>query len=210
MKRILLCDDHQIVLEGLQASLEGLDEAEVVGAYLTSKELLERLQGEVVDLVILDINLADIDGVALARHVKRHWPKVAVMALTFRNDIPTVRGFLATGAEGYVLKTDPTWQILDAVGRVLRGQRTLSADLTGFLMEELQLAGHSGDLLSRGEREVLRLLCEGKINKQIATTLGVSVTTVERRRASLMHKSGCRTAAELSLWAARADDPSRN
>jgi DNA-binding NarL/FixJ family response regulator len=208
MRRIVLCDDHQIVLDGLRASLSGLSDAVVVGAFLTSKDLLEHLQDVVVDLAIIDINLADIDGVALAGLLKKNWPKMAVMALSFRSDIPTVRGFLATGAEGYVLKADPTWQILDSVERVLRGQKSLSADLAGFLVDELQSLGRGAGVLDRGEREVLRLICEGKINKQIAAALGLSVTTVERRRASLMRKSGSRSAAELSLWAARSGEPS--
>ena len=193
MYRVLLCDDHQIVLDGLRASLVDVSGIEVVGALTQAEQVLPWLATQMVDLVVLDINLGTTDGVALASQIRKTWPQVKVVALTYRKDVTTVQAFLATGAEGYLLKNDPTARIVDAFQKVLHGQRVLSTELVQVIFDAPRL--RTGELL------VLRLVCQGRTNKQISAELVVSMTTVERRRASLMLKAGVRSPAELSAWA---------
>lgn len=199
MRSVVLCDDHEVVLRGLEMAVGQMRGLQVVGLCRTADQCFEVLGRTAADLVVVDLNFGRDDGVSLARHIKRRWPATKVVALTCRDDLPTVRAFLATGAEGYVLKDDRVDDFSQAVDRVLHGRSYLSPSLAAQLAQ-----ADPGDPDQRPtdeEREVLRLICRGFLNKQIAAELQISVSTVERRRASLMHKSGTRTSGELTVWA---------
>jgi len=207
MTRVFLCDDHGIVREGTKAVLSSIPGLEIVGEAASAEALIDRLPQERFDLAIVDVTMDGMDGVTLAGRIKAAQPQTRVIALTFHRDPATVRAFLATGAEGYILKDDPPARIREAVEQVMAGRRSISAEVADVLVRSWQdrepdSAERSEPLTSR-EREVLRLLFRGLINKEMASQLGISVKTIEKVRSALMRKSRARTPTELSAWALR-------
>lgn len=200
MIRVALADDHPVFREGLQLLLESTGDIEVVGVAADGAELLRLLEGPVVevDVVVLDLDMPVLDGVSTARRLSATHPDLGILALTMHDEPSVVARALDAGARGYVLKGAGHGAIARAVRAVAEGDTVLSGSV-GEAVRRRSLAPESAVLpgLSTRESEVLELVARGQDNHEIARALYLSIKTVQNHVSSLLAKTGARTRAEL-------------
>jgi len=206
--KILIADDHQIVRQGLRSLIEKASGMTVVAEAENGREAVQLAQQKRPDVVIMDISMADLNGMEATRQVIAALPKVKVIALSMHSDNRFVRGMLDAGASGFLLK-DCAFEELDGAIRAVTANKTyLSPGITGIVIEGYlgfspadELSASS--LLTAREREVLQLLAEGGSTREIASRLCVSIKTVETHRQRIMEKLKIRSIAELTKYAIR-------
>jgi DNA-binding NarL/FixJ family response regulator len=206
--RVLLVDDHQMLCEGLRALLEPEPDIEVVGVASHGREALRMARQLGPDLVVMDIGMAEMNGVEATRELRGQDPQCRVVMLSTYSDSRYVFAALAAGARGYVLKIDAHEELLRAIRSVMRGGNYLSPGITELVVQAGLNAAEgvrslADQLLSAREREVLQLVAEGRTSSEIATRLHVSTRTVESHRHNLMEKLGLHSVAELTKFAVR-------
>lgn len=201
--RILIADDHAVVREGFKAVLERHGFA-VVGEAADGRETI-RLAGELQpDVAILDLAMPLLDGLGAAREIARISPRTKTILLTVHTEDQYVLEALQAGVRGYVLKSQVTANLVQAIQEVMRGARYLSPGISEAVVQAyMAKTDVPADPLTAREREVLQLIAEGKTTKEIAKLLGVSVKTVESHRARLMDKLDIRQTAGLVRYAIR-------
>jgi len=195
--RILLADDHAIVLEGEVGLLA--EWFEIVGAVSDGPSLLEAALLLKPDLIVLDVSMPLLSGIEAATRIKASTPDVKLLFFTMHPEVTYLQAAFEAGAAGYVLKSAGIKELLAAVRKVLEGQLYVSADLSSYwtqLRRPDQLA--KALRLSSREREVLHLIAEGRSSKEIAAILGISVKTVSFHRENIKQKLGVRTIAGLT------------
>jgi len=203
--RLLLADDHTILLEGLRALLA--PEFEVVATAADGRAVLEAAERHQPDLILLDISMPGLNGIEAARRLKQSKPGAKLIILTMHADLSFVSAAFEAGVSGYVLKQSAATELVAALHDVDSGRRYVSSliqkrlgtEMPAFLRRPKRL---SADLTSR-QREVLQLLAEGRVRKEIAQILGVSVKTVEFHKQKITEKLGIHTDAELTAYAIR-------
>jgi DNA-binding NarL/FixJ family response regulator len=203
--RLLLADDHTILLEGLKALLA--PEFEVVAMAADGRAVLEVAERHQPDLIVLDISMPGLNGIEAARRLKQSNPRAKLIVLTMHPDLSFVRAALEAGVSGYVLKQSAATELVTALHDVDSGRRYISSFIRNRLGTEIpdyfrRLKKLSGDLTPR-QREVLQLLAEGRVRKEIAQILRVSVKTVEFHKQKITEKLGIHTDAELTAYAIR-------
>ena len=203
--RLLLADDHTILLEGLKALLA--PEFEVVATAADGREVLEAAERHQPDLVLLDISMPGLNGIEVARRLKQSSPGAKLIILTMHSDLSFVRAAFEAGVSGYVLKQSAATELVTALNDVGSGRRYISSSIQKRLGAEMpdflrRPKKSSGDLTPR-QHEVLQLLAEGRVRKEIAQILGVSVKTVEFHKRKIGEKLGIHTNAALTAYAIR-------
>lgn len=189
--RIVLADDHALIREGLHRLLADDAGLEVIGEAGDGLELLELVEALSPDLVIVDIAMPQLRGIEAARRIKAKHPGTKVLILSMYREYQ--HQAMAAGADGYLLKEDAPRELFSAIASIRQGKSFLSARLSQG--ERCLLA--QGESLSLREKEVLKLIVEGKSNKEVADELCISVRTVESHRASIVAKLKVKSAAEL-------------
>jgi DNA-binding NarL/FixJ family response regulator len=178
--RILLADDHAVVRAGLRNALTGLGDLEIVGEASDGAELAEALARLLPDMLVVDVAMPEFDPVASMRRVKADFPDLKVLVVSAYDDEAYVVGLLEAGVDGYHLKDQPLADLQLAVRRVLDGERWISGPLVDKLVRRRPAAPkHTAFTLTKRQRELLRLLVEGRDNRTIAQTMNLSVKTVE-------------------------------
>jgi DNA-binding NarL/FixJ family response regulator len=205
--RILLADDHTLVRAGIRALLNELPDAEVVAEASDGREALALVAQHLPDIVLMDISMPGISGLEAARQIRRDFPGVRVIILSMHSNEEHVLQALQAGATGYMLKASATQELQLAVHAAMSGELYLSPRVSrhvvqGYIQRVDPEAG-SLDLLTPRQRMVLRLIAEGRTNKQIAHLLVLSVKTVEAHRAQLMQRLGIRDVPGLTRFAMR-------
>lgn len=196
--RVVVVDDHPLLREGTQALLARTKGIKVVGATGEGATALRLVRKFWPDVLLLDIHLPDINGVEVARRVRTSFPQVAVLILTGYDDAGYVRALLHLGVQGYLGKTASGGEIVAAIQAVAQGCKVLA--------EATRAADEVGsEPLTAREWEVLRLLTVGRRNSEIATTLNVSVKTVEFHVSHILGKLGARSRTEALLKARQLD-----
>lgn len=198
--RLVICDDHRIVIEGLQRLLEDVPHVECVASTTSGPHLLELLEVVATDIVVLDLNMPVMDGTDALGRIKQQWPHLKVIILTMDDSPSSIRAVLERGADGYLLKTCSRDEFLLAVKAVHGGNKHISADVTQVLLNpamETSRATGRLDVLSVREKEILAALAEGLSNKEIGARLFISHRTVDTHRTNLMKKLGVHNIAEL-------------
>jgi DNA-binding NarL/FixJ family response regulator len=198
--RVLLGDDHALILDGIRAALQ--PHYDVVGQAQDGKALVEAAEKLKPDLVILDIGMPVLNGFESAKQIKEALPATKLIFLSQHLNPAYLKHALKLGASGYVLKSGATEELQQAINAALRGKTFITS---AFGEEEIanlrnragELSGAADDLTER-QQEILQLIIRGKVNKEIADMLHVSVKTVEFHRARLMAKLGVKTVAELT------------
>jgi DNA-binding NarL/FixJ family response regulator len=208
--RIFVADDHELVRRGIRGILRTRPGWKVVGEAANGREAVERTSKLKPDVVIVDISMPDLDGLQATRRIREAVPTTEVVVLTMHESDQMVRRVLDAGAHGYVLKSDLATHLIRAVNNVSEGKlfltpRVSDIVLKGFLTNRNQSdpTEHSRVRPTSREVEIIRLLAEGKPNKEIAGKLGITVRTVETHRAKIMHKLGLHSLAELIHYAIR-------
>lgn len=198
--RIVLCEDHALVRSGLRRILAEEAGIEVVGEAGTCEEAVALAAGVRPDVMVMDVGLPDGSGIEATRRVQAASPETEILVLTAHDDIGYLRKAFAAGARGYLVKDAADLELVLAVRRVAAGQEyvhpRLGAALLGSGPSGPRAGGPGGELSDR-ELEVLRLVALGHTNAEIASTLFVSIRTVETHRAHLQQKLGTKARADL-------------
>jgi two-component system NarL family response regulator len=201
--RIVIVEDQRIVRELLSAMLGGEPDIAVVGQASTGAEGLELAGRLQPDVVLLDIGLPDIDGIAVMQGLRSRHPATRVIALSIHDEPRYVEGMIGAGASGYMLKSATVDELRQAIRTVARGDTYLSPGLRSAASAPDTRARQAVSALGRRERQVLSLLAEGKHSAEIAGELGISVGTVDVHRRNIMRKLNLHTIAELTKFAVR-------
>jgi len=200
--RVLLADDHSLVLEGFRRILE--DQCELVGMVEDGRALLEAAQKVKPDIVILDVSMPLLNGIDAATQLKKLQPSVKVIFVTMHADADYVRSAFEAGASGYLLKRSAVDELEQAIRMVWAGHTYITPLIAKDLLEVLLTGAkqaQEGKRLTFRQREVLQLLAEGRTVKDIAVLLKISTRTVEFHKAQLMEQLSLRTTAELIKYA---------
>jgi len=203
--RILLADDHRLVAEGLRSLLE--PEFELVSIVEDGRALLAAAEKLRPDVIIADISMPLLNGIEAVRQIKKTDKDVKVIFLTMHPDVTYAVSALEAGALGYVLKHSAPSELTTAVREVLRGKTYITPLLEG----EIMLSPKKGSIerreesshLTKRQREVLQLLAEGYLAKEIASFLNISTRTVEFHKYQMMKDVGMKTVADLIRYAVK-------
>lgn len=205
--RIVIVEDHTILREGLRALLSADPEFEVVGEAEDGRDAVRCAEQLGPDLVLMDLSMPRMHGFEAIREIKRQHPETKIVALTVHKTEEYILATLQAGADGYVLKDATHSELVLAIRNVLKGKRYLSPGISEKVIEgylegkEVVKTRSSWDMLTRREREILKLIAEGYKNKEVADYLCISLKTVEKHRANLMKKLDLHNAAELTALA---------
>lgn len=202
-QRILLADDHAIILEGLRRILE--PHFEVVGEVSDGRALVDAAAKLQPSIIVADISMPLLNGIDAARQIRKFDQKVKIVFLTMHPDVTYASEALAAGGSGYVLKSSAGTEIVDAIREALAGKIFITPSIDKVLvMAHMDRAGHARDPdsdLTKRQREVLQLLGEGKSLKETAGILNISIRTVEFHKYQVMKHLGIRSNAELTKYA---------
>ena len=196
---VLIVDDHEVVREGLRLSLSRAPHIRVIGEAGDGETALALVQRRNPDVVIMDVRMPGMDGLEATKMIVSQVPDASVLIFTAFSERSLLARGLESGAKGYILKEAPHETLLRAIERVAKGE--------GYVDPALMPAFLSGkdqaDMLTAREREILQLLAEGKVNKEVATALNLSLHTVETHRSNIFQKLNLHSGAELILYAIR-------
>lgn len=206
--RVILADDHAMFREGIKRLLDDMEGVHVIGEASDGLDLISLMQEVKPDLVVLDISMPRLGGLEAAKQIKRDFPQVKVLILSMHRDLEYFHDALASGAEGYLLKEDADTDLYTAISRIQRGERyvspILSDDMARALLELRKGPPKTGSQrISAREKEILKLVAEGRTSAEIAQMLCISVRTVQNHRANIMRKLGVRNASDLLRYAFR-------
>ena len=199
MIRVLVVDDHQLVRAGLITLLEAAPDIQVAGEAANGQQAIEAAAATTPDVVLMDLSMPVLDGVAATRLLLAERPDTRVVALTSFSDRQRVTDILAAGATGYVLKDCRPDELLAAVRAAADGHVPLDPRVAAALLptREPPLA----DQLSEREKQVLRLVATGLANKQIARRLGIAESTVKVHTGNIFRRIGVTDRTSAALWA---------
>jgi two-component system nitrate/nitrite response regulator NarL len=198
--KIFLIDDHPALRDGVRACLNDHGSFTVVGEAANDREALRELAKTAPDIILLDINLPDMDGGELARRIRQMFPMVKIIAFSIHSSQEYVVRMAHCGVHGYVMKDQPTAELIEAVKRVYAGGLYFPASMADAILSP-SAESVPGDRLTAREKEVISLLAEGMSNKEVARKLGISIRTAETHREHLAHKLNIMTVAGLTKYA---------
>jgi DNA-binding NarL/FixJ family response regulator len=208
--RILIADDHGLVRRGARAVLSSRRGWRVVGEAANGREAVQKAVELKPDVAVVDISMPELSGVEAVCQIREAVPDTKVLVLTMHESDQMVQRALDAGAHGYILKSDLTDTLPKAVKAVVEGKRFLTPKvseivLDGFLSKRSRhrQEERAGARVTTREVEIIRLLAEGKTNKEIAALLGIAVRTVETHRSKIMLKLGLHSLAEVIHYAMR-------
>lgn len=203
--RIMIADSFDVVRRGVRMLVESRDYCHVVGEACNGREALELARQTQPHIAIADYSLPELNGLDLAHEIRRASPGTEVLIFTSHNREEVVASVLRSGVRGFVLKSDSEESLIAAVDSLSIKRPYFSRTVSDLLLERfLQTKEEDvGCCLTHRERQVVQLIAEGRINKQIGHILDISVKTVETHRASAMHKLNLRTTADLVRYAIR-------
>ena len=206
--KILIADDHPIVLRGLRTVLDAQPDLEVVAQATDGQAAVELALSEEIELVVLDISMPRKTGLQAAREITRRRPDVRVLMLSMHDNEQFLFEAIRAGAAGYVLKSSVDRDLVESCRATMRGEPFLYPGGVQALMREYLERSRSGEtseaeLLTPREEEVVKLIAEARTNDEIAALLYISKKTVERHRANILEKLGMRDRVELTRYAIR-------
>jgi DNA-binding NarL/FixJ family response regulator len=203
--RIALVDDHRLFRDGLRLLMSADRRFEVVGEAASGEEFLE-LETE-TDVVFMDIDMPGIGGVEATRRAMEHTPELKIIALSMHGEQEFYLPMVEAGAKGFLLKNSEFAEVAAAAERVAEGGTYFSPELMDALVEAMNRTDNSGasgvEPLSERETEILPLVCEGLANHEIAERLFISKRTVDKHRANILAKTGCKNTASLVIHAVK-------
>jgi two-component system response regulator NreC len=207
--RVVLGDDHALVRSGLRGLLEREQEFQVVGEASNGIEVLTVVEQTRPDVLLLDLGMPHLNGIDTAQRLHETMPEITVVVVSMHSDEAYVLRALKAGVRGYVLKQSREDDVIDALRAVQNGHAYFSPEVSKLLVDDFVRDLKSRNLtdpydaLTFREKEVTQLLVEGKSNKEIASALDISLSTIESHRYSIFQKLNVHTIAELLLYAVR-------
>jgi len=197
--RILIADDHPVVRDGLVAMLSTQGDFQVIGEAATGRETVSRALELRPDVLLLDLEMPDMDGVHALEEIRRQFPGIQVIVLTAFDTDERILSALKSGASGYLLKGVPRQEIFHAIRTVSQGGSLLQPVVTTRLLEHIRSAEEAQapiDPLTEREREILQLVAKGGSNKQIAVALAITERTVKFHVSAILRKLNAANRAE--------------
>ena len=191
MIRILVIDDHPLVIDGIKTMLKDESYLHIEAAVKTAKDALAFLTTAPVDVILLDINLPDIDGLKLCELIREKNKTVKILGLTYVNEAGIITQLIKKGANGYLLKNMEREELIEAINQVMDGMIYLSKAANDKILQQLQGHGLSQKnipVLTRREKEILQMLSEGLTSNEIASRLFLSNYTVDTHRKNMLQK----------------------
>lgn len=206
--RVMIVEDHEMFRDGMGIILSQIENFELAAAVATGKEMKRYLRetGD-VQVVLMDVKLAGETGIELTEYIKEHHPEVLVVALTMNDDANVILRMLSAGASGYLLKNATKNELRDAIDAVLNGNEYYSPEAAFKVINKISvkeknnIAGIELGGFSMREVQIIRLICEGRSNMEIADKLSLSTRTVEKHRFNIMKQMEVKSAAELVVYA---------
>lgn len=198
--KILLVDDHQILLEGTRQLLLNDDLFEVHAVASSGRQAMEHLKVSDFDIVVTDYELSDLTGLEITKAAKSVNSDIKVVVLSMHDDSSVVRELLKAGIDAFVLKSDPHSSLRAALDKVTSGKKYFSDEISEMLVSQLN-SEEDVKLLSQRETEILKLIARDFSTKQIAEILFISEKTVETHRKNILRKTGCNTVVGLVNYA---------
>jgi DNA-binding NarL/FixJ family response regulator len=202
--RILLVDDHELILNGLKFMFEEERDIKIIGTAKNGLEAISILQREAIDLLLTDIKMPEMNGLELARYTKAKFPDIKIIALTLYKDPEFVRAIVEVEADGYILKNEETEEIKSIIRHVMNDGTHYSREIVNILKNELSKAStkamHLADL-SKRELEIVKLICQELSSVEIAEKLFISKATVDVHRKNIVQKLGVKSVVGLIRFA---------
>lgn len=207
--RVLLADDHAVVRSGLRLIIDAQPDMAVMGEAENGLEAIEKAQELEPDVIVMDISMPKLGGLEAIRRIKRDDTETHILVLTMHDSEQFFFQAIQAGANGYVTKSAPEWELVTAIRSVHQGECYLNPSVTKFLVNDYLERLKRGDkrtpaqLLTDREREIIHLVAAGHTNREIAEMLSISEHTVHNHRANLMEKLGVHNRLELLKYAMR-------
>src|SRR5574341_1740271 len=205
--RIVIADDHDIVRTGIRMMLAAEEDMEIVGEASDGREAIYLVRDLKPDVVVMDVQMPDMNGIEATRRIRQEVPECAILALTIHEDEQYFFQMLDAGVLGYVPKRAAPEDLVKAIRVVNRGQVFLYPSMASALVTDyltrMEKGEEESDILTEREREVLTLIAQGMLNREIADRLTISVKTVERHRENIMNKLNLHSRTELVKYAIR-------
>jgi DNA-binding NarL/FixJ family response regulator len=186
--KILLVDDHAIVLDGLISLLSKIENIEISAIANNGEEGLEQLKKTKADMIITDINMPGMDGLEFIKTIRNDFPPTKIIVLSLHDEPHFIRNIMKHRVQGYILKNDASSELVEAVERVLNGKTFFSSKINQVLMEQINEPG-ADKLLTNRELQIIKLIAQECSNKQIAEQLFISERTVETHRKNIFRKT---------------------
>lgn len=210
MIKLLLCDDHPLVIEGLKLMLIDDDRFEIVGEVYNGKEALDFLESNAVDILLMDINMPVLNGLETAKIVKKKHPELKVIMLSMLNDSSIIKHLIEQGVRAYMMKNAGQDEIVSTIIKVSQGAKSFDNDLLMEILELKKARNRKKETslfpkLSRREKEILSLIVDEYTTSEIAKELFISFGTVETHRRNMLNKLGLRNTAGLVRTAIQFD-----
>jgi len=206
--RIILADDHALLRQGLKRILTEIAGLEVVGEAKDGLELLQMVNAVSCDLIILDISMPNLRGIEAIHEIKARRPDMKILVLTMHKESEYLRQAISAGADGYLLKEDADAELFSAIEQIRKGKIFITQKLSEELTDDWARIkrGDAKPLTNQGkltvrEKEVLKMIAEGKSSKEIASVLFISTRTVDHHRANIMVKLNLKKTADLVKYA---------
>lgn len=187
--KVILVDDHHIVLDGLESLLQQEPEFQVLASLHSGEEVLEVLKTQQPNILLTDFSLPGISGIDFVRQVKKLYPQVRIIVLSMHDEAHIIKSVLKEGVEGYLLKNIQHSELKSAIRHVSQGLPYVSPEVTRLLMDEMNKPKDEPELLTDRELDVLRLIAKEFSNKEIADKLFISERTVETHRKNIFRKT---------------------
>ncbi len=205
MIKIIIADDHQMFIDGIKSLLVNEKGIKVIGEAVNGKQVLSLLEKEQADIVLLDVNMPEMDGIEATKLIKQKYATVKVLMLTMYNNQEFIFGLMNAGASGYILKNTGKTELLEAITAVNNGKTYYSKDVTETILQNFSKktteqkveAAH----LTEREKDVLKLIAQEYNTQEIATQLFISANTVETHRKNLLSKLQAKNIAGLVKFA---------
>lgn len=204
MTKIVIADDHQIVIDGIKSLLEREIDLEIAGQALTGKELLETGLLCEPDLILMDIGMPVMDGITASREIRKTHPEIRILVLTTYTDAKHIREMMKVGVNGYLLKDSGKDQFLEAIHTVMNGDKYFDQRVTEVIMNSLQPQKKNSTILtplSPREKDIVRLIAKGESTAEMAEKLHLSQLTIETHRKNIYTKLGMNKIASLVHYA---------
>jgi DNA-binding NarL/FixJ family response regulator len=200
MTKVFIVDDHNVIIEGILSLLQNSDENIVVGTAQNATNCLYFLEKNKVDVILMDINLPDMNGLDLCKQVKKTYPEIKILALSIFNQISYINRMISNGASGYLLKNITKDELLQAINAVMEGRTYHSFEVNETIKIFKNNAGNL-PILTKRETDILKLVAAGLTNPQIGEKLFISPDTVDSHRKNLHSKLGVNNTAMLVRYA---------
>ena len=205
MIKIAIVDDHHIFMEGLKILLTGEKNIEIVGQAINGKDFISKLENIDVDVVLMDIEMPEMNGIETTTYISEHYPKIKVIALSMHGDEEYYYKMIHAGAKGFLLKESKSMELKEAIQKVSIGENYFSQELLRRIIynfgSDKNIKSKKGTELSKREIEILSLICNGFSNGEIADKIHISQRTAEGHRSSLLKKTNSKNTASLIMYA---------